>query len=390
MDMRIATMAVVLLLPAAVLAQEAQDPAARLAKARELADGGRLAEAMKVWEDVVGLLPEGERTPVHLELAKACRKFGRLAEAWYHFDKYIRTAAQPVPEATTERETVEKALARTHCRVDFSSEPAGAVLHFDETGEGPGYATPFTFWVKPGMQMLTGMLDGYEMRSIQFASCAAGSSAAQKLTLTPLEQFGVLQLAGQEIGAEVFLNGRPEGTIPFRKKVAAGTWEVVVSKPGRPAWRAQIVVPAGGTVVERPDIPKSGKIEEIRPVETGDEGGSSWWKWAMVGGGVALVGVGGTLNGMAYTRNEDLKKKYPDGTLWNPVSPKVPALYQQEYDNDVQPMATGAWILYGVGGAAAVAGAVLLIVDAASEPGKATVVPLVDGDVLGMSATFSF
>lgn len=390
MNMRIVVPALLLLLPAVVLGQEAQDPAARLAKARELADGGRLAEAMQVWEEVLGLLPEAERTSVHLELARACRKFGRLPEAWYHFDRYASMDAQPAPEALIERETLAKALARTHCRVEFGSDPVGARVHFDETGEGPGYQTPFVFWVKPGMQAMTATADGFEMRSVQFASCAAGGTVAQKLTLAPLEQSGVLQLAGPEVGAEVFLNGRPEGTVPFRKKVAAGTWDVVVTKPGRPPWRMQIVVPPGGTVVERPAIAKSGKIGETPTFQSGSEGSGNWWKWVLVGGGVAIVGAAGTMNWVAYSRNEDLKKKYPDGTFWNRVSPEIPAQYRQEYDDTVQPMATGAWVLYGVGGAAAAAGTVLLIMDLTSGSGEPTVVPLAGGDILGIGATLTF
>lgn len=388
--MRIVVLAVALLLPAAALGQEAQDPATRLSKARELANGGRLGEAMQIWAEVVELLPPQERVPVHLELAKACRKFGRLPEAWYHFDRYTRLAPQPEPEALTEKETLENALGRTHCRVEFSSDPPGAALHFDETGEGPGLEMPFVFWVKPGMQAVTATLEGYEIKSIQFASCAAGGTAAQKLTLKALEQFGVLQLAGQEVGAEVFLNGKPEGTVPFRKKVAAGTWDVVVTKPGRPPWRMQIVVPPGGTVVERPAIERTGKIVGGGKAGAETEESGNWWKWAMVGGGVAILGVAGTLNGIAYGRNEDLKARYPDGKPWNPVSPTVPAAYRQEFDDTVQPMATSAWVLYGVGGAAAAAGAVLLILDGAGDAGKAVVVPLAGGEVLGIGATLSF
>jgi len=83
-------------------------------------------------------------------------------------------------------------------------------------------------------------------------------------------------------------------------------------------------------------------------------------EWALVGSGVALIATGGILHGLAYSTNQDLYDKYGDTSKY-PDGAAADKLYDQAYDDDVQPKEYTAYALYGVGAAAATVGAVLLL-----------------------------
>jgi len=104
--------------------------------------------------------------------------------------------------------------------------------------------------------------------------------------------------------------------------------------------------PLGGTGIAK-------KPEEEKPP-------SQLLEWALVGSGAALVVTGGVLHGMAYSRNQDLYDKYHDAASY-PDGDAASALYDQAYDDEVQPKELTAYALYGVGAAAAAVGAILLL-----------------------------
>jgi len=85
--------------------------------------------------------------------------------------------------------------------------------------------------------------------------------------------------------------------------------------------------------------------------------------WALVGGGAAVALVGGIVNMAANARNEELYEKYTGDEFAGMSGTERQALYDQEYDSDVQSKRIAGYVLYGVGGAAAVAGGVLLILN---------------------------
>ena len=98
----------------------------------------------------------------------------------------------------------------------------------------------------------------------------------------------------------------------------------------------------GGSVEPQPDITKPAGATSTKKVAG----------WALVGGGVALGVVGAILHGVANSTNDDLHDQY-----W----PHDKAKYDAEYEDQVKGKSTAAYVLYGVGGAAAVGGAVVLI-----------------------------
>lgn len=88
-------------------------------------------------------------------------------------------------------------------------------------------------------------------------------------------------------------------------------------------------------------------------------GPSDVWKWALLGGGLALVATGGTLQYMAHTTNEGLRAQFPTF----PEGCINKKLYNDAYNKEVVPLKITAWAMYGVGGATAIAGVIWLALD---------------------------
>ncbi len=90
------------------------------------------------------------------------------------------------------------------------------------------------------------------------------------------------------------------------------------------------------------------------------------WPWVTVGTGAGMMVVGGILHLVGYDRNESLRDKYsnpvtyPDGVL-------AQELFDDAYSNEVKPLITSTYVLYGVGGATVVAGLVWMLLDDPAE-----------------------
>jgi hypothetical protein len=181
----------------------------------------------------------------------------------------------------------------------------------------------------------------------------------------------------------------------------------MVGRPGLPVWKKKVIVEPGGTTVERPRLKAESdnsllpSVTDTKAVERLPEENISkpveppskmpaWWKWAVAGGGVALVAIGGGLNAAALSRNDELKQQYPDGTYWKRAPAENPAKYEDAYNGEVVPMATTAYILYGVGAAAAVTGTILLFVPEDDAVGTTTVAPIIAPDTAGISFSMGF
>jgi hypothetical protein len=84
---------------------------------------------------------------------------------------------------------------------------------------------------------------------------------------------------------------------------------------------------------------------------------SRWPEWTLIGAGVATAAGGGVLHFMGHSTNESLHDRYFDVSDY-PDRGQAKALYDSDYDDQVAPKMTAAYVLYGVGGAALVAGVV--------------------------------
>jgi len=133
--------------------------------------------------------------------------------------------------------------------------------------------------------------------------------------------------------------------------------------------------------VEKPVVADKPKTEP---------GKGNLWKWGLVGGGGAMVLGGGIMHGLAFSKNSDLMDKYPDGTADNPQPAENKQLYQDAYDEEVQPKLMGAYALYGLGAAAAITGGVLLFLDSGDGGTTSAVTPMYVPGGSGVAWTLTF
>lgn len=389
------------------LGEEKLDPATRLAEAEKLASDGRVAEAMKVWEAVLPEVGTAQAAKLHARLGLGYRKFGKLPEAWHHLTKHTESTGSPDAGAVESLAQLDKALPRNWTRVEVTTAPASATVFIGEEAVGTGYATPLVWWFKPGSHRLHLVKPSFEPATVTLNVEAAGGQLIQSFALNEDQRDGILQVKGPEGGAQVFIDGLLEGTIPFHRKLKAGKYELMVGRPGLPVWKKAVTVEPGATVVERPRLKTNEdnsllpSVTDTKAVETLPETAvvvpgrparklPPLWKWAVAGSGLAMVAIGGGLNTAAISRNGDLKKQYPDGTYWKRAPADNPRRYQDAYNGEVVPMATTAYVLYGVGAAAAVTGTILLLVHEDDAGGGATVAPMVAPDTAGISFSLGF
>jgi hypothetical protein len=182
---------------------------------------------------------------------------------------------------------------------------------------------------------------------------------------------------------------RPPRTVGL----SLGTHAVRVVAPGYQAVDATIEVLAAAAVDARyslaptpaappldpaapPLDPASTPVLHARP--PGGGGGLGVAGWALVGGGVAIAAAGGGMHAWALQAADDTSKYAP------PIAGLDDAERERRFDRaneDMKLRGTLAYVFYGVGGAAAVTGAVLLILDAGQgEPSGVAILPgAVDG-----------
>jgi hypothetical protein len=99
---------------------------------------------------------------------------------------------------------------------------------------------------------------------------------------------------------------------------------------------------------------------KLKSIIIGGGGGGShefsrWAEWTLIGSGVALGAAGGALHFLGNSKNEELHDKYDDSAAY-PDHKKGKELYDEAYDSEVSPKMTTAYILYGTGGTALLAG----------------------------------
>lgn len=132
--------------------------------------------------------------------------------------------------------------------------------------------------------------------------------------------------------------------------------------------------------------------DQIIEVPGADARGLQGTGWALVGGGATVALVGGVLSIAANARNEGLYDKYTGEDYEGMGGQARQELYDAEYDDDVRPKKIASYVLYGVGGAAAVAGAIVLILDAQKKKTRSgvSVAPWMGGEATGAVLSLEF
>ena len=368
-----------LALATAVQAQEKRTPEQLTAlseQAMAAAQGGDFAEAISIWEDILPEVVGEGRVGLHYNLALAYKRLKQLPEAWYHLTTYLETVGEKDVKAGKSLEKLEKQLMKTHRKVAITCDQQGAGLYFGLEADGIRYQCPVTWWFVPGKQFAYVVKDGYVAQSAQYDVRERGEKGVWAVQLVPLPKYGHLVVKGEGKAIQVFLNGSLEGKVPFKRKLKEGTYELMVGKPGKMPWKKTVVVKADQTTVEEPPNAQPKVAGDQLPVTsdqlpvTSDqlpvEKRSKAGPVALLAGGLGVVVVGAILNGVGHSKEGDFyDEHYPDE---NTPRDEAQAAYDAAFEDEIKGYRGSSIALYAIGGSAAAAGAIWLIVDAAKKP----------------------
>lgn len=380
--------------------------------ALKAASNGKFKEAASIWEDLLDEVPKATALGIRANLAVAYRELGQLPSAWHHLTWYLKNSGKTDRTAGKELQLLEKDLAEAgFVRTAVACEPSDATVHLGKTTRAKKFPCPLAWWIKPGKLWVTVAAKGYETRTVELDVRKRGDQTAHNVRLSKVAASkGELVVDGKGRAIQVFLDGALEGTVPFRRKLNPGDYELMVGKPGKMPWKKKITIVAGKTLVERPPlaqpVPEPTKVVEPDPTklpgktitETESvERSSRAWKWALLGSGVAVVAGGGVMSYLAADAYNEAKTKYM--VPYNALTPAekdvqyfgIRADFEDDVAANVQPKLVSSYIMYGIGGAAAAAGVALLAWDVISEePAAVSLVPTLDSNHGGFALSYSF
>jgi hypothetical protein len=187
---------------------------------------------------------------------------------------------------------------------------------------------------------------------------------------------GRLEVAATPAGASIRVDGRDAGKSPLEAPLVLGPGEHEIEAAMHgytPEKRTVRVEPRSktGMLFELQQLPADGPAAEPEPgpaksppEEPVPAGHGALWTggWAVTGIGAALLVAGGITGGLALSAGNQLESDYPDG---------VPRADEDKVDR-MDRLAVATNVLLGVGGAAVVAGVVLLVLD--DGPGESAVI----------------
>lgn len=358
--------------PDAAVAQSKDEAIARFNEAAKIAKNGDLAEAIDIWLTVYEALPDKYRPAVQLNLGLAYKKLERYPDAWYYLSRY-RISGPRNEKAEGWMDEVEGKLLGAYRRVTITCIPFGTMVAVSTDTAAPIHECPLTWWFTPGEHEIRLSKPGFKGAVKPISVPDKKGEVRLSVTLEE-ETDGVLAIVGPEKGAKVYVSGKHVGEIPYKTRMKSGKYRVKVSRKGLPPWEEVLEVEAGRTTTREPELERPAIPVKKDPVDVPGRGGkppaakAQWWKWTLLGGGVAMVATGAALHGVASRDNDALQKKYPDGTATAPAPLENKQKYDDAYESSILPKAVAGYVLYGVGAAAATAGLVTLIIDMTSAP----------------------
>jgi len=338
------TLAAVVWWSGMALAQE-DDPKQALERGAELARQEKFDEAIGIWLSVLDKLGPEDLAAAQRKLGLAFKRTGRLPEAWHYLSVYLDSSFGAGDEtAAGWLQEVEASLKQTHVRVTFTCSPGNLTLIIPASKPGVfaqsairNPQSAIVWWFEPGKHTVRAEAPGYEPRSVEVDVGADGGTARMEITLVAVAPV---------------------------KETAGGS-----KAPGGVGGSAVISKPAEGN--------KPSRAAE----------------WVLIGSGLALGVTGAVFHGLGYSRNEELDAEYSDASK-HPYGPDAKEAYDAAYDDEVRPKQIAAYVLYGVGGAALLAG---IVTYAVRDPGKAeehrsglTVMPMGLPGGGGAMMTFEF
>jgi hypothetical protein len=206
-------------------------------------------------------------------------------------------------------------------------------------------------------------------------------------------QIGDLEVTCSQEGVKVTLDGQPLMNCPGKEKrrVSPGSHGLVATKQGFLTKEIQVAVNGGkSSTADIKLIPLEKAAKVVHKWE------ATWMPWVVFGGGLAIVGVGAGIEWLAIQTMNNYDQQVASQcavngcNLDNPTTPeeRTTAESLKSLRDDAERQNTIAVSVMVVGGAAAVAGGVMLFINRGKtvyeEPGKAAasafnVMPTRDG-----------
>ena len=271
-------------------------------------DPATRAEALALYHKALGKAAGKVRIEILKNLGKAYGAMSAYAEAYpyLHFAFISEGGADlKIREAL---EFVRKKLSEAHVQVRVETTPARSVVTFPGKIGPHRFRTPATWWFLPGTWSVRVTHDGYHPKE-------------ETLVVT----------AGADTVIHVVLDAEER--------------------------------PAGGPKPSDPTPPDAGpRGSDPTPPGKPDVRGIPGWKWALLGGGLALTAGGGATWLVGWDRGDGLNKEF-SGRYAPAIAATQQATFDRRWKREVAPLQISSYVLWGVGGAAAITGLVLLLTD---------------------------
>jgi hypothetical protein len=392
------TVSFLLVLTANGVAQDKPDISASNKEAIELSQQGELEKAIFVWLQLLKITPGSykHRWIFHKNVGRNYQKLAMLPEAWWHLERSLKLRGVPDKKAFQWRNVVETALARKHARIRVYVQGKNGEVKVGEGKHARWVKTPFHWWFPLGPQTVRIRAEGVAAVPVEFKV----ASELEVLELSP-PTHGMVVLDILPAAAILTVDKTPvqPGTTELRLK--AGKHEIVASAPQFTADATTFTVIAGKSQSVKLHLQKKVVIPPKPDPEPQPR--SAWWKWTVLGGGIAMVLAGGVTYAVADSRLADEKKAHQDwriiqgltGSLSDAQSQQVASDWDARLSDRVEPLEYGSYGLWGVGSAVIVAGAVLLYPDlfgAAEEEKdrKVSLTPMLTDTAAGVMMEWTF
>ena len=271
------------------------------------AQDGNLDGAIQTWHQLLPKSTGKVRTNVHYNLAAAYEHKQMKALAWHHLNAYLDRSGGSDAGAIKERNRLAEELSTTHARVQVQCDPVDAEATF-QAGIEMDLDCPFEWWFPVGTSRVQLRREGFITKAYTIRVEHPGKSLNASLKLEPVPT------------------------------------ETATTPPT--------------------------KTDPIKKPKTVDHK-SLWVEWTILGSGVAIAATGGVLNILAANRAQELNDDYPPVPGAPTQNLKNQKDYNDAFESDVKPKLWGAYALYGIGAAAAITGATLLIINSSKAPQEA-------------------
>jgi hypothetical protein len=310
-------------------------------------------------------------------------KMGRPKDAAARYRKAIEGHASKAVIAKA-RERLSAVLPSLPGRLELRTGLEGAEVLIDGKPVG---RTPL-----PVIELIAGNHE-VQMTHPEYDDASAWTTIAPdqtaRVSLAPNRSIGVVEITSNvATGFLVVDDGdRHETPFPARVLLPTGEHRLVVTVAG--SGRAESFVTVKKNGASRVDL-----VLKSAASPTGSGGVSAAtgarsrpaWAWVLAAGGASAVAAGGVMTWLAERDRDKVRAAKADIAAGH--LPSINMSDAANLERSGNRKALGAYVLYGVGGAAALAGAVVLIVGVPDKAGGMSLIPVPGGAVATFQATF--